>query len=97
MFKVLIDKRFLIEIIQNDLTEEEYDAITNAANSKLKHGGGLAGAIVQKGGEQIQKESDLYVETHGPILVGASCHTSAGNLPCKHIIHTVGPMYNNYP
>jgi len=52
-FKLLIDKRFLIEIIQNDLTEEEFDAITNAANSKLMHGGGLAGAIVKKGGKQI--------------------------------------------
>ena len=52
-FKLLVDKRFLIEIIQNDLTEEEFDAITNAANSKLMHGGGLAGAIVKKGGKQI--------------------------------------------
>ena len=57
-FKLLIDKRLLIEIIQGDITQERSDAVVNAANSHLRHGGGLAGAIVRSGGQVIQKVSD---------------------------------------
>ena len=52
-FKMIIDDKILIEIVMNDITEEKVDAITNAANSHLAHGGGLAGAIVRKGGRVI--------------------------------------------
>ena len=63
----------------------------NAANSDLKHGGGVAAAIVRKGGTIIQEESDKILTSRGPIPVGSAVATTAGKLPCKAVIHTVGP------
>ncbi|RME00303.1 MAG: macro domain-containing protein [Deltaproteobacteria bacterium] len=82
-----------IEIRQGDLTEEEVDAIVNAANSHLAHGGGVAGAIVRKGGKTIQEESDAYVREHGPVPTGKVAVTGAGNLPSSYVIHAVGPVW----
>ncbi|MCY0859628.1 MAG: ADP-ribose-binding protein, partial [Sulfolobaceae archaeon] len=65
----------------------------NAANSYLQHGGGVAYAIVKKGGYVIQKESDEYVRKHGPVPVGDVAVTSAGKLKAKYVIHAVGPRY----
>ncbi len=59
-----------VEVIKGDITEENVDAIVNAANSYLQHGGGVAWAIVKKGGEEIQRESDEYVRKYGPIPTG---------------------------
>ncbi len=70
-----------------DITEEAVDAIVNAANSHLKHGGGVAGAIVRKGGKVIQEESDRI----GYVPVGGAVVTTAGKLPAKYVIHAVGP------
>lgn len=80
-----------VEIIlkQGDLTEEKVDAIVNAANSHLQHGGGVAGAIVRKGGYSIQEESNKI----GYVEVGHSAITNAGSLPVKKVIHTVGPRW----
>ena len=69
------------------------DAIVNAANERLEHGGGVAGAIVRNGGYQIQLESSEIVRRHGPIPVGEAVKTSAGHLPCQYVIHTVGPRW----
>ncbi|ACP37274.1 ADP-ribose-binding protein [Saccharolobus islandicus] len=82
-----------IHLIKGDITEVEADAIVNAANSYLQHGGGVAYAIVKKGGYVIQKESDEYVEKYGPVPVGEVAVTSAGKLKSKYVIHTVGPRY----
>ena len=60
------------------------------------HGGGVAGAIARKGGPVINKESREYINKNGPVLTGACGFTSAGDLPSKWIIHTVGPMYSHY-
>ncbi len=76
-----------IRIVQGDITERDVDAIVNAANSHLKHGGGVAGAIVRKGGQIIQEESDRI----GFVPVGSAAITGAGSLPCKAVIHAVGP------
>lgn len=76
-----------IEIIEGDLTELDVDAIVNAANSSLAHGGGVAGAISRKGGPSIQKESDEI----GHVPVGSAAVTGAGNLPARWVIHAVGP------
>ncbi len=77
----------VLELIEGDITEMASDAIVNAANSHLKHGGGVAGAIVRKGGRIIQDESDKI----GYCAVGEAVITGAGRLKAKHVIHTVGP------
>ncbi|KAG7380160.1 hypothetical protein PHYPSEUDO_007672 [Phytophthora pseudosyringae] len=78
-------------VMQGDLTSCNADAIVNAANSRLMHGGGLAGAIARKGGPSIQQESSEWIKNHGPLNVGDAVTTTAGDLPCKHVVHTVGP------
>lgn len=82
-----------IQIVHGDLTEENVDAIVNAANSHLMHGGGVAGAIVRKGGYEIQKESDEYVRKNGPVKTGNAAVTSGGKLKAKYVIHAVGPVW----
>jgi len=83
----------VLEIAQGDITSEAVDAIVNAANSDLQHGGGLAGAIAQRGGSSIQAESDRWVQEHGPVAHEAPAWTGAGNLPCRYVIHAVGPVW----
>ncbi|PMQ02431.1 MAG: macrodomain protein [Dictyoglomus sp. NZ13-RE01] len=82
-----------IKVIQGDITQENTEAIVNPANNYLKHGGGVAGAIVRAGGDVIQKESDEYVQKFGPLPTGEATITSAGNLKAKYVIHTVGPRW----
>ncbi len=82
-----------IQLVQGDLTEEQVDAIVNAANSHLQHGGGVAGAISRRGGAQIQAESNAWVRTHGPVLHAHPAYTGAGKLPCRYVIHAVGPVW----
>lgn len=79
----------LFRLITGDLTESSADAIVNAANSRLQHGGGVAGAIVRKGGRIIQEESDLI----GYVPVGHSALTTGGLLKARFVIHTVGPRW----
>ena len=77
----------ILRLVQGDLTNRDVDAIVNAANSSLRHGGGVAGAIVRKGGQSIQDESDKI----GFVPVGHAAITGAGRLPAKFVIHAVGP------
>lgn len=76
-----------IELVQGDITELDTDAIVNAANSKLQHGGGVAWAIANKGGYSIQRESDKLKFCP----VGNAVITTAGKLKAKYVIHAVGP------
>ena len=76
-----------LKLIMGDITERDVDAIVNAANSHLQHGGGVAGAIVREGGIVIQQQSDAI----GFVPVGNAVITTAGNLPSKFVIHAVGP------
>jgi O-acetyl-ADP-ribose deacetylase (regulator of RNase III) len=76
-----------LRLVQGDITERDVDAIVNAANSYLQHGGGVAGAIVKKGGKIIQEESNKI----GYTPVGTAVITGAGKLPAKFVIHAVGP------
>lgn len=80
-----------IALVKGDITELEADAIVNAANSYLEHGGGVAAAIVRKGGAEIQEESREWVRRHGPVPVGGVAVTGAGRLKAKYVIHAVGP------
>ncbi len=77
----------VIHLVQGDITEQKVDAIVNAANSYLKHGGGVAAAIVRKGGRVIQDESDKI----DYVPVGSCAVTTAGSLAAKYVIHAVGP------
>jgi O-acetyl-ADP-ribose deacetylase (regulator of RNase III) len=77
------------EIVHGDLTEETSDAIVNAANEQLQHGAGVAAAIVGKGGEIIQIESDRLA----PVPVGEAVVTGPGALSTRFIIHAVGPRW----
>src|ERR671933_706076 len=81
----------VLRLVKADITERNVDAIVNAANSYLKHGGGVAAAIVRKGGTIIQEESDNIIAKTGIVPVGSAVITTAGKLPCKAVIHTVGP------
>ena len=81
------------EIVSGDITMQKVDAIVNAANKHLKHGGGLAGIIVRNGGSVIQTESDAWIKDHGPITHKIPAFTSSGKLPCKQIIHAAGPIW----
>ncbi len=82
-----------IQVRHGDLTAEDTDAIVNAANSWLAHGGGVAGAIARQGGTVIQAESDRWVQEHGQVPTGQVAVTAAGSLPAKVVIHAVGPVW----
>ncbi len=82
-----------LSLIQGDLTEQDVDAIVNAANKHLAHGGGVAGAIVRRGGPEIQMESDAWVRDNGPVDHARPAMTGAGRLPCRYVIHAVGPIW----
>jgi O-acetyl-ADP-ribose deacetylase (regulator of RNase III) len=82
-----------LQMVQGDLTQESVDAIVNAANSQLKHGGGVAAAILRRGGPQIRAESEAWVREHGPVSHAEPAVTHAGSLPCRYIIHAVGPVW----
>jgi O-acetyl-ADP-ribose deacetylase (regulator of RNase III) len=72
-----------LEVIAADVTALEVDAIANAANTELKHGGGVAGAISRAGGPQVQRESDAKA----PIGLGEAVETAAGDMPARWVIH----------
>ena len=82
-----------VQIVQGDITSEEVDAIVNAANERLQHGGGVAWAISNKGGPAIQKESDQWIQENGPVLHSHPAWTTGGRLPVKYVIHAVGPVW----
>ena len=84
-----------IELLQGDITKAEVDAIVNAANEKLIGGGGVDGAIRSAGGDAITKECDAIRTRQGGCPTGKAVITSGGNLPAQHIIHTVGPIWQD--
>ena len=84
-----------IQIVQGDITIENVDAIVNAANEHLQHGGGVAWAISKKGGPTIQKESDEWIRQHGLVPHSHPAWTSGGLLPAKYVIHAVGPVWGD--
>ena len=72
-----------LEVIAADVTKLEVDAIANAANTDLKHGGGVAGAISRAGGPEVQRESD----ERAPVGLGEAVETTAGEMPARWVIH----------
>ena len=97
MNELLCEYKFVsgshLQMVRGDLTDEKVDAIVNAANAYLQHGGGVAGAIARKGGSQIQDESNRWVQLHGPVSHSTPAYTSGGSLPCRYVVHAVGPVW----
>uniref|UniRef100_A0A4W5MPG2 Macro domain-containing protein n=1 Tax=Hucho hucho TaxID=62062 RepID=A0A4W5MPG2_9TELE len=91
-FSTQLSKGLRVSVWRDDLTTHHgVDAVVNAANEHLNHGGGLAKALSDAGGPDIQRESDRYMKAYGKLLTGDAIITPSGNLPCKWIIHAVGP------
>uniref|UniRef100_UPI0037E7907B poly(ADP-ribose) polymerase family member 14-related sequence 1 isoform X1 n=1 Tax=Semicossyphus pulcher TaxID=241346 RepID=UPI0037E7907B len=85
-----------IAVCKADMCSYPVDAVVNAANEKLNLSGGLAGAILSAAGPQLQDECDKLIRSHGQLKPGDSVITGAGGqLPCKKVIHAVGPVYNS--
>jgi len=84
-----------LSLLQGDITKVEADAIVNAANTSLLAGGGVDGAIHRAGGPEILEECMKIRARQGGCKVGEAVITTAGNLPATHVIHTVGPRWNN--
>ncbi len=88
-----------IELLEGDITEQEVDAIVNAANSSLLGGGGVDGAIHRRGGPEILEECRALRASSHPdgLPAGEAVATTAGRLPARWVIHTVGPVYSGQP
>jgi O-acetyl-ADP-ribose deacetylase (regulator of RNase III) len=84
-----------LRIVQGDVTEQDVDAIVNAANSSLMGGGGVDGTIHRRGGQQILEECKVLRQEYWPdgLPTGKAAITSGGQLQARHVIHTVGPIW----
>lgn len=89
------NEKIKITLVPGDITKFEVDLMVNAANSSLLGGGGVDGAIHRVGGEEILKECMEIRSRQGGCPVGEAVITTAGNLPAKAVIHTVGPQWNS--
>lgn len=84
-----------IRLMRGDITTQDVDAVVNAANSTLMGGGGVDGAIHRKGGPEILEQCKAIVAQIGSLATGNAVVTTGGNLPARHVIHTVGPIYRD--
>lgn len=99
MNSVLVERNLAtgqtLQIARGDITVDKVDAIVNAANEHLQHGGGVAWAISKRGGPTVQEESDEWIRKHGPVTHSHPAWTLGGLLPAKYIIHAVGPVWGD--
>ncbi|WP_339269267.1 O-acetyl-ADP-ribose deacetylase [Paenibacillus sp. FSL R5-0470] len=91
----LIINSSMIQLIRGDITKLDVDAIVNAANTSLMGGGGVDGAIHRAGGKAILEDCMKIRNKRGGCEVGEAVITTGGNLKCKFVIHTVGPVWNS--
>ncbi|CAB1338149.1 unnamed protein product [Coregonus sp. 'balchen'] len=97
-FSTQLSKGLRVSVWRDDLTTHRgVDAVVNAANVHLSHGGGLAKALSDAGGPDIQRESDRYIKDNGKLLTGDAIIAAPGFLPYKKIIHAVGPRLSFNP
>lgn len=85
-----------VSVYKTDITKLPVDAIVNAANEQLAHGGGVPAAIARAAGYNLEDEGQDYIRTHGPLKVSEVAVTTAGSLPCKKVLHAVGPRWYDY-
>ena len=92
----ILTQRVLAYVYVGDICDFDADVIVNAANCELKHAGGVAYALSRKGGPIINEESTQFIKKHGKLNTGdAWLTTKVGNLPCKALVHTVGPVWSS--
>ncbi|XP_076875523.1 protein mono-ADP-ribosyltransferase PARP14 isoform X2 [Brachyhypopomus gauderio] len=84
----------VITVRKADICQFKVDAVVNAANEDLKHIGGVALALLTAAGPCLQDDCDRYVAANGPVQPGRAITTDAGRLPCKYVVHAVGPRYS---
>ena len=94
VLRIAVGDRSLVIAGPGDLTSEKADAIVNAANSSLLGGGGVDGAIHRNGGPEILRECEKIVARIGRLPAGEAVATTAGKLPARQVIHTVGPFWS---
>jgi len=88
-----VKSHYMLSVIHGDITKQHVDAIVNAANSSLRGGGGVDGAIHRAGGPEILEECKAIVAKQGKCKTGEAVITTGGNLLAKYVIHTVGPVW----
>ena len=88
-------EKISLKVFKDDITTHGCDVIVNAANGDLKHIGGVAKSILDAGGKEIQEECDVYVKREGKLYDGECFSGNPGKLPCKRLIHAVGPRWDN--
>ncbi len=84
-----------VSLVRGDITRQDVDAIVNAANSGLRGGGGVDGAIHRAAGSSVMDECRQIIAMQGQCAAGSAVITSGGKLPARHVIHTVGPVWRD--
>ena len=87
-------EKISLKVFKDDIVEHSCDVIVNAANRELQHVGGVAKSILDAGGDEIQDECDAHVKAEGPLYEGECYSGNPGKLPCKRLIHAVGPRWD---
>ncbi len=90
-----LTQRCRLQLVHGDITRENVDVIVNAANKELMHHGGVAADIARAAGSTLQEESDAWVRQHGFVSHNQPAITSGGKLPCRYVIHAVGPVWGS--
>ncbi|XP_048033781.1 protein mono-ADP-ribosyltransferase PARP14-like [Megalobrama amblycephala] len=93
--EVLMPGGVTVTVRMADICKLSVDAVVNAANKDLMHSGGVAFALLQAAGPRLQQYCEHYIKQNGPLKPGDAIITDAGRLPCKHVVHAVGPRFGD--